>query len=205
MRDAIGVDLVYAGIAGRSASIFAADGLDIKRWRDLMKTGGGTEARSLLREAAGLGDPKLLVDATADEGMGALYGEALAAGFHVVSCNKKPFAGTLQSWNAIRAAAREESLARSWKEAAARGRRWRYVARVDGDCGAQLREVPADSPLGRLAGPENIFAFTTARYPDQPLVVSGPGAGPMVTAAGAFGDILRVARAAGMAAAKGGA
>ena len=329
IRDAIGVDLVYAGIAGRSASIFEADGLDIKRWRDLMKTGRGREARSLLREAAGLGDPKVLVDATADEGMGALYGEALAAGFHVVSCNKKPFAGTLQSWKAIRAAAREarrfllnevtvgaglpvigtlrdlidsgdrvvsiegcfsgtlnflcaaldrgerfsealrrardlgytepdpredlsgqdvarkalilareagvavepeqvrlepfgdvggggdvaaflaraagrdESLARSWKEAGVRGHRWRYVARVDGGCGAQLREVPADSPLGRLAGPENIFAFTTSRYPDQPLVVSGPGAGPMVTAAGAFGDILRVARAAAMAAPKG--
>ncbi|WP_298151593.1 hypothetical protein, partial [Metallibacterium sp.] len=31
------------------------------------------------------------------------------------------------------------------------------------------------------------------RYCDNPLVVQGPGAGPEVTAAGVFADILRLA------------
>jgi aspartokinase/homoserine dehydrogenase 1 len=34
--------------------------------------------------------------------------------------------------------------------------------------------------------------FLTQRYNQNPLVVQGPGAGPEVTAAGVFGDLLRV-------------
>jgi len=52
-----------------------------------------------------------------------------------------------------------------------------------------------EGPFGRLAGPENVFMFRTGRYDEHPLVVAGPGAGRAVTAAGALGDILRVARA----------
>jgi aspartokinase/homoserine dehydrogenase 1 len=32
----------------------------------------------------------------------------------------------------------------------------------------------------------------TARYNESPLVVQGPGAGPAVTAAGVFADLLQV-------------
>ena len=39
--------------------------------------------------------------------------------------------------------------------------------------------------------------FTTRRYRDNPLVVQGPGAGPEVTAAGVFSDLLRLAAALG--------
>jgi aspartokinase/homoserine dehydrogenase 1 len=39
--------------------------------------------------------------------------------------------------------------------------------------------------------------FTTKRYHANPLVVQGPGAGPDVTAAGVFSDLLRVAAALG--------
>jgi aspartokinase/homoserine dehydrogenase 1 len=35
--------------------------------------------------------------------------------------------------------------------------------------------------------------FRTQRYRDNPLLVQGPGAGPEVTAAGAFADVLRIA------------
>jgi len=34
--------------------------------------------------------------------------------------------------------------------------------------------------------------FRTQRYNTNPLVVQGPGAGPEVTAAGVFADLLRV-------------
>ena len=88
----------------------------------------------------------------------------------------------------------DAEMARRWKAAAAKGARLRYVATIDDGCAASLREVPADSALGRLSGPENIFVFRTERYAQNPLVVSGPGAGPQVTAAGAFADVIRVAR-----------
>jgi aspartokinase/homoserine dehydrogenase 1 len=44
-----------------------------------------------------------------------------------------------------------------------------------------------------LEGKDNIVLFTTKRYPDQPLVVKGAGAGAAVTASGIFGDIMRIA------------
>jgi homoserine dehydrogenase len=55
-----------------------------------------------------------------------------------------------------------------------------------------LVSVPAGSALASLDGTDNLFVFTTARYRDRPLVVSGPGAGAAVTAAGVLGDILRL-------------
>jgi aspartokinase/homoserine dehydrogenase 1 len=33
-------------------------------------------------------------------------------------------------------------------------------------------------------------AFTTTRYKQNPLVITGPGAGPAVTAAGVMNDIM---------------
>ena len=41
---------------------------------------------------------------------------------------------------------------------------------------------------------DNIVLFYTQRYPEQPLVVKGAGAGADVTASGVFADIIRVAR-----------
>ncbi len=54
-----------------------------------------------------------------------------------------------------------------------------------------LKAVPAGHPFSSLQGTDNIVAFTTARYNQQPLVVKGPGAGAEVTAAGVFADIMR--------------
>ena len=41
----------------------------------------------------------------------------------------------------------------------------------------------------RSQGTRNLVAFTTRRYRTEPLVVSGPGAGAAVTAAGILNDI----------------
>jgi aspartokinase/homoserine dehydrogenase 1 len=326
LADGLGVDLVYAGIAGRACGVFDVKGVRLEGWRQAVEAGRGFGGAAALvkkaKEAAGrLAGAVVLVDATAEDGMAGLYGEALGAGFHVVSCNKKPLAGPLADYRKVKEAARvagrawlyevtvgaglpvigtlrglldsgdriesiegcfsgtlnflcteldrggtfsevlgrarslgytepdprddldgmdvarkalilareagllleppdvrlepfcpvdrvpaveafvagspaqDAPLARRWRDAAARGRRLRYVASVDGGCGAALREVPAESALGRLAGPENVFSFRTARYATHPLVVSGPGAGPAVTAAGAFADIVTIARA----------
>lgn len=70
----------------------------------------------------------------------------------------------------------------------------RYVARLQpGGCEVGLREVPRISAVGRLRGSDNILTARTRFYDERPLTISGPGAGPDVTAAGVFGDLLRLA------------
>src|SRR3989442_3680880 len=319
----LGVEIVYAGIAGKRSGAFEADGLDLARWKDEVES-GGLDGRKIVKKAlGGLSGSAVLVDATAEDGMAALYLEALSAGLHVVSCNKKPLTGPLAEYLRVKEAARRKrrfwlyevsvgaglpvigtlrnlldcgdrlesiegcfsgtlnflcagldsggkfsevlararelgytepdprddlggvdvarkalilaretgleiepdevrlepfcpidrrgdvgkfmtkiaaldaEMARKWKSAAANGRRLRYIASVDGGCAASLREVPADTALGRLSGPADTFEFRTSRYSQNPLIVSGPGAGPAVTAGRGFAGIGHVARAIG--------
>jgi homoserine dehydrogenase len=56
-----------------------------------------------------------------------------------------------------------------------------------------LIEVSMSSSLGTLMGTGNQFAITTTRYRDNPIVITGPGAGVAVTAAGVLNDILKIA------------
>jgi len=79
-------------------------------------------------------------------------------------------------------------------EASAASTVLRYRARVTpSGITVGLVAVSATDPLGTLSGTDNQFAFTTTRYKRQPLVITGPGAGPAVTAAGVLNDILRLA------------
>ena len=76
----------------------------------------------------------------------------------------------------------------------ARGRVLRYVViATPRGVSAGLRALPRDSSLGALRGTRNLLSFTTRRYRREPLVVSGPGAGPEVTAAGVLNDIQSLA------------
>jgi len=90
----------------------------------------------------------------------------------------------------------EEYTARV-EEAQAGGQVLRYVARVGPD-GGEVGLVAV--PRGRgavtapLHGPANYIAFHTGRYAEIPLVISGPGAGPEVTAAGVLGDVINLAQ-----------
>jgi aspartokinase/homoserine dehydrogenase 1 len=78
--------------------------------------------------------------------------------------------------------------------ARARGQVLRYVGSVNVDGHAQVGvvELPATHPFANIALTDNIVRFETARYDKNPLIVQGPGAGPAVTAAGVFADLLRV-------------
>jgi bifunctional aspartokinase / homoserine dehydrogenase 1 len=80
-----------------------------------------------------------------------------------------------------------------------RARVLRYVARLDssGQASVGLVELPEDHAFAHIRLTDNVVQFTTSRYRDNPLVVQGPGAGPEVTAAGVFADLLRVASSAG--------
>ena len=77
---------------------------------------------------------------------------------------------------------------------AARGRVLRYVvSATPRRITAKLVAVPASSPMGAASGTRNIITFVSDRYRDEPLVVSGPGAGAAVTAAGILNDIHALA------------
>ena len=89
----------------------------------------------------------------------------------------------------------DQTMAALLSSAREAGQVVRYVGVIDsnGDLSAQMRRYPVDHPFARLSGSDNIVSFQTARYNIQPMIVRGPGAGPEVTAAGVFADLLRLA------------
>lgn len=69
----------------------------------------------------------------------------------------------------------------------------KYVAQlVDGVLQVGLEEIPAGHPFYNLEGKDNMVLFYTKRYPEQPLIIKGAGAGGDVTASGLFSDIIRL-------------
>jgi aspartokinase/homoserine dehydrogenase 1 len=70
----------------------------------------------------------------------------------------------------------------------------RYVGRLGHDGGASVRleALDGEHPFARINLTDNIVRYVSDRYSDNPLVVQGPGAGPEVTAAGVFADLLRL-------------
>jgi aspartokinase/homoserine dehydrogenase 1 len=53
--------------------------------------------------------------------------------------------------------------------------------------------VSLGSSFASLTGTDNQFAITTTRYRSNPIVITGPGAGVAVTAAGVLNDVLKLA------------
>ena len=69
----------------------------------------------------------------------------------------------------------------------------KYVAEFDGiSAKVSLKEIPKDHPFYNLKGKDNIVMFYTQRYPEQPMIIKGAGAGADVTASGLFSDIIRI-------------
>jgi aspartokinase/homoserine dehydrogenase 1 len=71
----------------------------------------------------------------------------------------------------------------------------RHVASLDhaGRARVRLAVLPSSHAFAHTRLTDNIVQFRTERYRDNPLLVQGPGAGPEVTAAGVFADMLRIA------------
>jgi aspartokinase/homoserine dehydrogenase 1 len=78
--------------------------------------------------------------------------------------------------------------------AAARGKVLRYMGRLtaDGKASVGVVELDRSHAFANIALTDNVVRYATARYDTNPLIVQGPGAGPAVTAAGVFADLLRV-------------
>ncbi len=81
--------------------------------------------------------------------------------------------------------------------AASAGQVLRYVAEVSGgQVQVGLQAVPLESAVGRLRGNDNLVAYHTRYYPDEPLVLQGRGAGVDAAAAGVHADIVALASCA---------
>jgi len=89
----------------------------------------------------------------------------------------------------------EEHFKAIFKKAAADNCKLKFVASYEnGKASVGLKHIPPQSDFYHLYGKDNIVLFYTDRYPEQPLVVKGAGAGAEVTASGVFADIMRAAK-----------
>ncbi len=70
----------------------------------------------------------------------------------------------------------------------------KYVAEFNnGKANVSLKEIQEGHPFYNLKGKDNIVMFYTKRYPEQPMIIKGAGAGADVTASGLFADIIKIA------------
>ncbi len=80
------------------------------------------------------------------------------------------------------------------KKLEAEGKRWRFVATMDGGkVNVALKTVDRNHPFYNLEGSNNIVLLTTERYKEYPMQIQGYGAGASVTAAGVFANIMSIA------------
>jgi len=86
----------------------------------------------------------------------------------------------------------DDEFASRVEAARRKGNVLRYVARIGKTIHVGLDEVPEGSPMGRLRGTDNQVVIHSKRYKNNPLVVTGPGAGAEVTAAGVLNDIVAI-------------
>ncbi|PZR25977.1 MAG: bifunctional aspartate kinase/homoserine dehydrogenase I [Citrobacter freundii] len=94
------------------------------------------------------------------------------------------------------AMAKEEShFKKLYDDAAKAGCKLKFVASFNnGTASVGLQHIDPAHNLYHLYGKDNIVLFYTDRYPEQPMVVKGAGAGAEVTASGVFADVIRASR-----------
>ncbi|MDT0559484.1 bifunctional aspartate kinase/homoserine dehydrogenase I [Ichthyenterobacterium sp. W332] len=87
----------------------------------------------------------------------------------------------------------EPHFQKIFQAAKQKGCRLKYVAEYKkGKSRIGLKEIAKDHPFYNLEGKDNIVMFYTQRYPKQPMIIKGAGAGADVTASGLFADIIRI-------------
>ncbi|MGI9551263.1 MAG: bifunctional aspartate kinase/homoserine dehydrogenase I [Aurantibacter sp.] len=80
-----------------------------------------------------------------------------------------------------------------YKKASEAESKLKYVAQYeDGKASVGLEQIPKGHDFYNLEGSDNIVLFYTERYPNQPMIIKGAGAGADVTASGIFADIIRI-------------
>ena len=87
----------------------------------------------------------------------------------------------------------DDDMAKRAASASREGKTLRYVAKIGKDnIRVGIEAVLKSSPMGGLRGTANQVAIYSKRYKTNPLVVTGPGAGADVTAAGVLNDIVAI-------------
>lgn len=85
----------------------------------------------------------------------------------------------------------DDDIRKRFGVASSNGNVLRYVCSIEGSsCQVGIKELPKDSPLGRLKGSDNVLEVYSRCYNELPLVIQGAGAGNDTTAAGVLADIL---------------
>ena len=97
--------LIVGGVARRSQAVIEDQGVDLRGWKDALEA--GTSGLDDMVEAALTSGrhPRIFVDCTASAGPVQYYERLLRAGVAVVTANKIGFAGTLESYRGLEAAA----------------------------------------------------------------------------------------------------
>ncbi len=95
-----------------------------------------------------------------------------------------------------------DELDHEWAERVAKAReeggRLQYVGLIEDErLSVRTRWISPESPFAHLKGTDNMVVYTTQRYSEFPLVIQGPGAGPVVTAAGILADLIKAAELGG--------
>jgi aspartokinase/homoserine dehydrogenase 1 len=89
----------------------------------------------------------------------------------------------------------EDHFRKLYEEAAKDNKILKFVARYEhGRATTGLQQIGPEHDFYHLYGKDNVVLLYTDRYPEQPLVIKGAGAGAEVTASGVFADIIRAAR-----------
>ena len=89
----------------------------------------------------------------------------------------------------------EKEFQKIYQKAVAADSKLKYVAQFEnGKASVALRNIPKGHDFYNLEGSDNIVLFYTERYPNQPMIIKGAGAGADVTASGIFADIIRIGR-----------
>ncbi|WP_435314859.1 bifunctional aspartate kinase/homoserine dehydrogenase I [Cellulophaga fucicola] len=87
----------------------------------------------------------------------------------------------------------EDSFQDMFNEADKKDCKLKYVAQFEnGKASVGLQHIPKGHDFYNLEGSDNIVLFFTERYPNQPMIIKGAGAGADVTASGIFADIIRI-------------
>ena len=87
----------------------------------------------------------------------------------------------------------ESDFQKMYSDAIAANSKLKYVAQFEnGKASVGLQKIPKGHDFYNLEGSDNIVLFYTERYPNQPMIIKGAGAGADVTASGIFADIIRI-------------
>ncbi|MFK7813565.1 MAG: bifunctional aspartate kinase/homoserine dehydrogenase I, partial [Maribacter sp.] len=87
----------------------------------------------------------------------------------------------------------ESDFQKLYADAVVKNSKLKYVAQFEnGKASVGLQEIPKGHDFYNLEGSDNIVLFYTERYPNQPMIIKGAGAGADVTASGIFADIIRI-------------